>query len=311
MLTWKYSNFVRMQKEEVINNLKRLAQELSDKKYITLKDVRSVPRLGHYVYFHFKTLNKALSAAGLPSSHLASSMNIDDLDLLNYLIDLQNELGHPPTLWDIQHDENIYKKYSQQKISWSIYKSRFDGLRKAKQLVETGNPKSASVRKVSKFMAKKENGEEDSEFLQAKRRYWGKAAELHVTAELLYHGFQAANIPVDVGLDVLAVKKNKTFYFQVKHKDLSNNQAIKITKSSFQRTGGGEVYYIFVLLLEEKRDFMIIPYHLMSDWIKEKIVEDTDDGYLVYIKYVKGESRQYTLKEKVLDNYLNNWENIK
>jgi len=152
---------------------------------------------------------------------------------------------------------------------------------------------------------------EESEEILPKNRFWGEAAELHVLAELLYRKFQAANIPVDVGLDILAFKNNKTYYFQVKHKDLSNNQAIKITKSTFEKTGSGEVYYIFVLLSEEKRDFLIIPYHIMNDWIREKIVEDTDDGYLIYIKHIKGKDKQYMLKEKVLDNYLNNWEVIR
>lgn len=125
---------------------------------------------------------------------------------------------------------------------------------------------------------------------------------------MLYRGYQAANIPVDEGLDILAVKKNRTYYFQVKHKDLSNNQPIKITKSSFDKTGGGEVYYIFVLLSDSNRDFLIIPYHIMNDWIREKIVEDTSDGYLLYIKK---QDSNYKLKEKILNNFLNNWEDIK
>jgi hypothetical protein len=113
---------------------------------------------------------------------------------------------------------------------------------------------------------------------------------------------------VDVGLDILAVKDNNTFYFQVKHKDISNNQAIKITKSSFEKTGRGNVYYVFVLLSNDRRDFLIIPFHIVNDWIREGIAEATEDGYMIYIKIRDG---KYYIKEKGLDYYLNNWDLIK
>ncbi|KKP34417.1 MAG: hypothetical protein UR23_C0039G0003 [Candidatus Roizmanbacteria bacterium GW2011_GWA2_32_13] len=291
-----------MTKDEVIRNLKVLALRFKNKKYLTLKEVRSIPKLDYYIQFHFRKFGNALDAANLPSSKLAAGMKITNEQLLNYLIGLHNKLGRNPKVWDFKDDEDIYKKYSKYKISWSIYKTRFGGLRKAIELMGGGATKSPKPSVINK------NKQGNTELPWERRRFWGEAAEIHVMAELLYRGFQAANIPVDEGLDILAVKKNRTYYFQVKHKDLNNNQAIKITKSSFEKTGGGEVYYIFVLLSEDKRDFLIIPYHMMNDWIREKIVEDTNDGYLLYIKK---RNNQYMLKEKTLKNYLNNWEDIK
>lgn len=293
-----------MTKGEVISNLKTLASQFKNKKYITLKEIRSVPKLDYYIQFHFRKLGNALGAANLPSSKLAAGMKITNEQLINYLVDLRNKLGRNPKVWDFADDKDIYKKYSGYKISWSIYKTRFGGLRKAIELMDKNTIKTTKAAKTDIINVKTD----DSEFLWEKRRFWGQAAEIHVMAELLYRGFQAANIPVDVGLDILAVKQNRTYYFQVKHKDLSNNQAINITKSSFEKTGGGEVYYIFVLLSDEKRDFLIIPYHIMNDWIREKIVEDTSDGYLLYIKK---QDNHYKLKEKTLNNYLNNWEVIR
>ncbi len=172
-------------------------------------------------------------------------------------------------------------------------------------MIET---KTVKDKRLVKTIKDKKREKQDAEFLQDKRRFWGQAAELHVVAELLYHGFQAANIPVDVGLDILAVKNNKTFYFQVKHKDMSNNHAIILTKSSFEKSGGGDVYYIFVLLSDEKREFLIIPYHIVNDWIREGIAEATNTGYLIYINK---EGEKFKLKEKVLNNYLERWEDIK
>ncbi len=294
-----------MQKTEVIDNLKKLASLNKNKKYITLDDVRTIPRLDYYIQFHFRGLGNALQAANLPSSKLAAAMRITNEDLLKYLRDLRNDLGRNPKVWDFADDKKMYKKYSDYKISWTILKTRFGGLRKALELIET---KTVKDRQSIKTIKDKKKEKQDAEFLQDKRRFWGQAAELHVAAELLYHGFQAANIPVDVGLDILAVKNNKTFYFQVKHKDMSNNHAIILTKSSFERSGGGDVYYIFVLLSDKKRDFLIVPYHIVNDWIREGIAEDTDKGYLIYITKKDGKLR---LKEKTLDRFRDRWEDIK
>lgn len=295
-----------MNKEEVIENLKKLASQQKTKKYLRGEDLKVIPKLYYYTTFHYRTLANALKAAGLTSSKLAVSMNISNENLLNYLKNLYKVLGETPTVWHIQHDQKEYKKYSDEKIVWSLYKSRFGGLKKARELAGIKENKTL-VLKEKKSESNYIEGEENL----PKNRFWGEAAELHVLAELLYRKFQAANIPVDVGLDILAIKNNKTYYFQVKHKDLNNNQAIKITKSSFEKTGSGEVYYIFVLLTEEKRDFLIIPYHIINDWIREKIIEDTNDGYLIYIKHDKNEKEHYLLKDKVLDRFINNWEIIR
>ncbi len=288
----------------MVIQLKKLASELKTRKYLTLDDLRRVPKLEYYMQYHYRGFANALKAANLPSSKLAASMRITNEELLDYLRDLKKELKRNPKVWDFTDDNELYKKYSDYKISWSIYKTRFGGLREAIKLIEKDPTKIDKVVKVSDETRKVT---EKQEFF-GKGRYWGEAAEYHVTAELLYRGFQAGNIPVDEGLDILAVKDNNTFYFQVKHKDLSNSQAIKITKSSFEKTGRGNVYYVFVLLSNEKRDFLIIPFHIVNDWIREAIAEATEDGYLIYIKVREG---KYFIKEKGLDYYLNNWELIK
>jgi len=294
-----------MDKNEVISHLKKLASELKIRKYLILDDLRRIPKLEFYMQFHYRGFANALKAANLPSSKLAAAMRITNEELLEYLRDLRTKLKRNPKVFDFLDDNDLYKKYSDYKISWSIYKTRFGGLREAIKLIEKDTIKAEEEIKVFD-----ENRDlmEKSDFFGGKGRYWGEAAEIHVMAELLYRGFQAANIPVDVGLDILAVKDNNTFYFQVKHKDIGNNQAIKITKSSFEKTGRGNVYYVFVLLANDRRDFLIIPFHIVNDWIREGIAEATEDGYMIYIK-IRGS--KYFLKEKGLDYYLNNWDLIK
>jgi len=290
-----------VQKQDVINQLKKLAFQLKPNQYLTAKDVRSIPKLGYYIYIHFRTLGKALKAANLPSSDLAAKMSIDSKDLLSYLKDLRSELGTNPKVWDINHDNKLYKKYSDKKFTWRIYKTRFGGLKKALEMIQ-GN-KATLIKDLDTTQR-----QENPEFFLNKNRFFGKAAELHVTAELLYRGFQAANIPIDEGLDVLAVKSNKTFYFQVKHKDISNNEGISVTKSSFEKRGGGDVYYIFVLLSEKKREFLVVPYHIIDDWIRQGLADEKGKDYILHVRKI---GEEYKLKNIVLNKYLDGWDSIK
>lgn len=291
-----------MTPDEVISNLKQLALRLKDKKYITLKDIGTVPGLEYYIYYHFNRLANALQAAGLPSSKLASSMNVKNEDLLNYLRDLREDLnGQNPTMMNIYRDREKYKKYSDKKFSWAIFRTRFGGLRNA--LEQLDGLKESVDRALTKGVKN-----ENSNSFQNTNRFYGEGAEFHVTAELLYHGFQAANIPVDEGLDILAVKDNKTFYFQVKHKDLNSNAPIKLTKSSFEKSGGGSVYYIFVLLSDEKREFLVIPFHIVNDWIREGLAEGQGKEYLIPISR---DDEGYKFKNVKLGRFLGKWEDIR
>ena len=294
-----------MDKSEVIENLKVLSSK-SKREYLILNDLRSVPKLEYYVYFHFGKLGRALQAAGLPCSKLAASMKITNEDLLKYLSDLRDKLGHNPTVFDIDRDREVFLKYSGSKFTWAIYKTRFGGLKKALEQIRQDGRRDTTI--FASAMKSRELEKENPEFFQNKNRFYGKAAELHVVAELMYHGFQAANIPVDEGLDILAVKSNKTFYFQVKHKDLSNNEQIHVTRSSFEKNGGGAVYYIFVLLSDKIRSFLIIPYHIINDWIREGLAEEKEKGYSFLIKK---DLNDYKLKNIVLNKYIDRWEDIK
>lgn len=296
-----------MDKKTVINHLKELSARIGQNKVITQTYVRTVPKLDYYISLYFGKLANALGEAGLPASSLAKKMNVTNEKLLKYLKKLQSKLGRKPTTLDVTRDKKIYKEFADDKFSPHIFKTRFQGFRNAlKQLDSLRNVVNSQTVDASGQKAETDN----PEFFQNKPRFYGKAAELHVTAELLYHGFQAANIPVDEGLDILAVKRHKTFYFQVKHKDVgnNNNESIKVAKSSYEKRGGGDVYYIFVLLSKKKREFLVVPYHIIDDWIRTGLVEEKENGYLFSIRK---DDDEYKLKDLVLNKYLDGWDNIK
>ncbi|MDP3954841.1 MAG: hypothetical protein Q8Q15_00570 [bacterium] len=296
-----------MDKEQVISNLQKLSSDLKTKKYLTLEDTHKIPKLEYFIYLNFRNFSNALKAAGLPTSKLAAAMILTNEQLLNYLKDLKRKYNRKPKCWDFVDDKELFKKYSDYQISWTIYKTRFGGLREAIKLIEKDE-----VQPEEKILTldKYEDLEDMPYSLGGKNRYWGKGAELHVTAELLYRGFQAATIPVDEGLDILAVKDNNTFCFQVKHKNIATNLPVEITKSSFEKTGRGTVFFIFVLLSENKRDFIIVPFHIVNDWILEGFATPTVTGKGYHI-YIKAKDNKYLLNEKDLNYYVNNWDLIK
>lgn len=296
-----------MDKKSVVNHLKELSARIGQNKVVTQAHVRTVPKLDYYISLYFGKLANALDEARLPASPLAKKMNVTNEELLKYLKKLRSELGHKPTTLDITRDKKVYKEFADDKFSPHIFKTRFQGFRNAlKQLDNLQNAVNSQIVDASGQTAEKDN----PEFFQNKPRFYGKAAELHVTAELLYHGFQAANIPIDEGLDILAIKSNKTFYFQVKHRDLgnNNNEPIKVTKSSYEKKGGGDVYYIFVLLSKKKREFLVVPYHIIDDWIRVGLAEEKENGYLFSIRK---DDDEYKLKDLALNKYLDGWDNIK
>lgn len=291
-----------MDKDEVLESLKRLSVKLGPDKVVRLEDVRTIPRLSYYVDLHFGKLGNALKALNLSSTPLANKMNVTNEELLSYLTELQKKLEKRPTTLDLRRDSTVYKKFANNRFSPNIFKSRFGGFRNA--LLQISDTESEL--KTKKSFKKLE--ETNLEFFQNKPRFFGKGAELHVTAELLYRGFQAANIPVDEGLDILAVRDRKTFYFQVKHIDLANSSPIKVTRSSFERKAGGDVYYIFVLLNDKIRDFLIVPYHIINDWIRTGLAEEKEKGYIFHIKKTGNE---YELSGQDITKYCNRWDDIK
>jgi len=289
-----------MTKKELLVRLQKLAEKLGSKT-LKQKDIKS-NGLEYWIRRYYRYQAEAIREAGLKPTELAEKMSVTDDELLDYLKDLRRK-GKKPTTMDIARDG---------KFSWKIFKTRFGSLREAvRQLEREQNVNTNKQNNEHKLTTSQAVGESDG---FDKKRHYGRAAELHVTAELIYHGFQAGNIPIDEGLDILAVKNNKTYYFQVKHKDLGNNQSVKITKSSYEKKGGGDVYYIFVLLFGEQRKFLIAPYHRINDWKGDGWLSEEAKEYLLKIKEDDGRFKiinQNGNNELDVTRFIDTWDQIR
>ena len=77
--------------------------------------------------------------------------------------------------------------------------------------------------------------------------YMGSAGEMAVCSELLFREYNVSRMAVDDGIDLIAMKKNKTYYIQVKTVQVKTDGfGVQIKVSSYNRYHGNDCYYIIV-----------------------------------------------------------------
>lgn len=77
--------------------------------------------------------------------------------------------------------------------------------------------------------------------------YMGTAGEMAVCSELLFREYNVSRMSVDDGVDVVAMKNNKTYYIQVKTVQIkSEGFTVKIRIKSYERYSSNDCYYIIV-----------------------------------------------------------------
>lgn len=118
--------------------------------------------------------------------------------------------------------------------------------------------------------------------------FTGKGGEYLVCSELLFRGFNASIMSVDVGMDIVATKDNLLFGIQVKTSNLNkfNTYVFDVRKVSFERHNTGNVFYIFVLHEGGDNKFLILPFHEMEKKVHEGAILEILNGkrYRVNIK---------------------------
>lgn len=144
--------------------------------------------------------------------------------------------------------------------------------------------------------------------------YTGKAGEHLVTSELLFRGYNASIMSVDVGMDIIATKDNKLFSIQVKTANINRFDlyVFDVRKVSFERHNSGNIFYVFVLHGTTKDDYLILPFLEMEKKVHEKAIREVGHGkrYRVNIKF-RNNSIYLGNMNNEMDYYLNNWSLIK
>lgn len=145
--------------------------------------------------------------------------------------------------------------------------------------------------------------------------YIGKAGEHAVLTELLFRGFNASLMSVDVGIDVVAIKDSKTFNIQVKTRNISkthNAFFFNLRIASFERHNSGGTFYIFVLRENSKLDYLILPLSEIEKSIEQEFIHTVGRGKIYRITVRINTNKIYVgRKDNDVSYYLNRWEGLK
>jgi len=145
--------------------------------------------------------------------------------------------------------------------------------------------------------------------------YIGKAGEHAALSELLFRGYNAALMSVDVGVDIVATKDNETFNIQIKTRNISKKHGafyFNLRIASFERHNAGRTFYIFILRENSKLDYLILPLHQVEKSIEEEFIHIVGNGKLYRITIKKRDGKVYLgRRENDVSYYVNHWDIIK
>jgi Holliday junction resolvase len=186
---------------------------------------------------------------------------------------------------------------------------------KASDFIKTGPSTFAlNLNKEEKIPSVKvvEKEKVEDEKITVEGGYTGKGGEHLVTSELLFRGYNASIMSVDVGVDISAIKDNKFFGIQVKTSNANKFDVYNfhIRKVSFDRHNQGNIFYIFVLRGNENR-FLILSSSDVERKIKEGAIYavNNNTGYALLIKI--RDNKIFLGSKHDMSYFLDNWNLIK
>jgi hypothetical protein len=173
------------------------------------------------------------------------------------------------------------------------------------------NPNKKKIKETPRII-EAEKAEEEKIVIES--GFTGKGGEYLVCSELLFRGFNASIMSVDVGMDIVAVKENRLFGIQVKTSNLNSfkTYVFDIRKVSFERHNNGNIFYIFVLHGEHKNNFLILPFHEVKKKVHERAILEVGHGkrYRVNIKFRDDKVYLGNMNHE-MEYFLDNWDLIK
>jgi Holliday junction resolvase len=169
------------------------------------------------------------------------------------------------------------------------------------------NPNKKEIKETPKNI---EAEREEYERIVVESSFTGKGGEHLVCSELLFLGFNASIMSVDVGVDISAIKNGQFFGIQVKTSQKNSNDIYNfhIRKKSFERFNQGNIFYILVLRDNKKAKFIILPSSEIERRIKEGAIFAVNNktGYALSVK-VRDEKIYLGNKNHDMKYFLDNW----
>ena len=173
------------------------------------------------------------------------------------------------------------------------------------------NPNKKELKQKEKI---EEEEKEEEEKIAVESGFIGKAGEHLVCSELLFRGFNASIMSVDVGVDISAIRHKTFFGIQVKtSRENSNNiYNFHIRKKSFDRFNQGNIFYVLVLKNNKKVNFIILPANEIEKRIEENAIFTVNNktGYALSIR-IRDKKIYLGNKNHEISYFLNKWDLIK
>ncbi|KKR33114.1 MAG: hypothetical protein UT66_C0045G0003 [candidate division CPR2 bacterium GW2011_GWC1_39_9] len=155
---------------------------------------------------------------------------------------------------------------------------------------------------------------QEDEKIRVESGYIGKGGEYLVCSELLFRGYNASIMSVDIGIDISAIKDNKFYGIQVKsaRKNKIDTYNFHIRRSSFEKHNQGNIFYILVLRDDETTSYLILPAHEIERKIEENAIFSVNEntGYALSVKIRDGKIYLGNMNYE-MSYYLNNWKVLK
>lgn len=102
--------------------------------------------------------------------------------------------------------------------------------------------------------------DDENEELTHNTQFFGKAGEYAVMAELLFRDFNANNMTVDEGIDIIASKGNNFYFVQVKTTTIKPNKSaiVQIQQKNFDKFINQQMRYVIVVKCEKGLRFFTL-----------------------------------------------------
>lgn len=146
----------------------------------------------------------------------------------------------------------------------------------------------------------------------------GKAGEYAVMSELLLRGYNANEMTVDDGIDVIASRNNVVYYIQVKTSMLQPNKTVKvpaIKRRSYDHYIEANMRYIICIRLAsgpdgiEKKAYVVFTNKDIDDLKFFQCLRETSDEIHLKLKFDNGKVYAYHNDEsRDISNLLNNFD---
>lgn len=118
-----------------------------------------------------------------------------------------------------------------------------------------------------------------NEPVQVSTSFLGAAGEMAVCGELLFREYNVSQMSVDDGIDIVAMKNNKTFYIQVKTVQVkSDGFSVSIRSKSYDKYDKNDCYYIIVAR-GENTQFIVATADDIRRLIDKKLINKGDNSF--------------------------------